>query len=220
MTNYPVSPNGNIFVRIEKQFNDEIQFSSGLKLYQDTTYRPEWHTNLVGKVVSIPSHLGSTIENRGISMEVQVGDTIYFEWAVCANPANKIDYNGETLWMVPYFQVIGVQELFWINPIGGRVLVKPLVEKKEEVTAGGIVLPVMMQSEERKDMGLLIEKGTPKEGQQACLADCGDTVIFPDWARQEHELDGTKYYVVDQELIEAYIPKLVFKKTKKKKKSL
>jgi co-chaperonin GroES (HSP10) len=226
MTRIPTAPIGKIFVTVDKRYNDEITLESGLKLYQDTTFRPEWHSNISGKVVSVPRSIGEHLENRGIVPEVLVGDRIWFLWTVCNDVANLVEIDGNEYWMINYCDVICIQRFALLDdfetaisdmiPVGGKALIRAVETKREEMTAGGIILPQMIAEEQRKDIGKLIWIGTPREGQTACTAEVGDVVIFPAAYSNAHTIDGVEYFVVDQDDIQGCIPKE--KPVKKKKK--
>jgi co-chaperonin GroES (HSP10) len=83
----------NILVELPKAFQDEISSGNGVKLYKDTTFRPEWNATISGIVASVPTQL--TIGDGGaqslyfdrpnINQIVQVGDEIIFSYLVIMN---------------------------------------------------------------------------------------------------------------------------------------
>jgi co-chaperonin GroES (HSP10) len=201
----PTAPVGKIFVQIKARHIDKIVTESGIEFFQDTTYRPEWHVNLRGTVVSVPRRVGEQLENRGIVPEVKPGDEIYFDYSVCHNEDNEFFIEGQSYWMVDYFNVIGIRNQDGtIRPVGGKTLIEPYVEHREE-KIGSIYLPDMSKKEQRKNIGHLIYIGVPRTGQQVPDFKAGDIVLFPEWAAAESEIDGKLYYIIDQDLIEATI---------------
>jgi co-chaperonin GroES (HSP10) len=88
-----ISPKDKIIVRLESKYNDKIQTESGITLYQDTSYRPEWHTTVQGTVVSVPPKVSKDDPfNSRIELEVQPGDTLFFSYMVVFDreyPAQK-----------------------------------------------------------------------------------------------------------------------------------
>jgi len=89
---YPKSPVNTILVQIEKKYEDEIITGSGIKLYKDTSYNPEWNVTATGKVVSVPARLADRVTEAGtfvagdsptlIVPDVQVGDELFFGYSV------------------------------------------------------------------------------------------------------------------------------------------
>ena len=78
-----ICPKDKIIVTIDSKFRDRIQTESGVELYQDTSYRPEWHTTVQGTVVSVPPKVSQDDPfNSRIELEVQPGDTLFFSYMV------------------------------------------------------------------------------------------------------------------------------------------
>lgn len=197
----PTAPTGKIFVQIEKTHNDTVKVG-GVEFYQDTSFRPEWHTVVCGIVASIPRRIGDQFENQGIVPDVQVGDKLYFDWSVVHEKTNRVEYEGQDYWKVDYFQAICAIRNGEICPVGGRVIVTPLVEDKGDVWKGtSILLPEYSKSQTSKEMGTLVAKGQSKLTEEPLLAEVGDTVIFPDWAINTHNIEGKDYYIIEQEHI-------------------
>lgn len=114
----PVCLQNNILVELPKAFQDEI-VSGDLKLYRDTTFRPEWNVSIQGKVVSVPLKLvigGDTIDpdRPRIRPIVKPGDTLIFNYLVVMN-RTQTDNVGEIFTREaptnPYTTV-------WSNPNG------------------------------------------------------------------------------------------------------
>ncbi|QQS59040.1 co-chaperone GroES [Candidatus Peregrinibacteria bacterium] len=78
-----------------------------------------------------------------------------------------------------------------ITPLFARVVVQP--KTKEETTASGIVLPDTVSKEK------------PMEGEIIAVGpDCkavkkGDTVLFKKYSPTEIKIDGTEYFILDEE---------------------
>lgn len=108
MNTIPVCPTNNVIVVIDKKFKDVIATQSGLELYQDTTYRPEWHVTITGKVVSVPNKVdGFGWDSRSrIDTIVEVGDEIVFSYLVVFDMAHTDDRD----------------EVFYEDPIGNPYL--------------------------------------------------------------------------------------------------
>ena len=93
-----------------------------------------------------------------------------------------------------------------INPLGGRVLVKPL--DKEETTMGGLIIPETVEKE-KSQQGEVIALGTGKVSDDGKKIDfnvkVGDRVMFKQYAPDELELDDVTYLVLDESDILAVI---------------
>ncbi|RLG12646.1 co-chaperone GroES [Candidatus Pacearchaeota archaeon] len=79
-----------------------------------------------------------------------------------------------------------------INPIGERVLIKPI--KAEEKTAGGIYIPE--EAKEEKKQAIVEEIGKTKDGKDLPLKK-GDKVLYGGYSSDEFEINGEKYLIID-----------------------
>lgn len=83
----------HILVSLDKKFQDELITTGGLKLYQDTSFRPEWNATIKGIVQSVPKQLtigdGKSqslyLERVKIREIVKPGDEIIFSYSVVMN---------------------------------------------------------------------------------------------------------------------------------------
>jgi co-chaperonin GroES (HSP10) len=89
----PQCPSNCLVVEIEQKFNEQIVTESGLQLYQDTTYRPEQHATILGKVVSLPRRIDGRdwAQRATIVPEVRVGDEVVFSYLVVFDMAHRDD---------------------------------------------------------------------------------------------------------------------------------
>ncbi|MEJ7914096.1 MAG: hypothetical protein WKF70_13130 [Chitinophagaceae bacterium] len=89
----PISPLNKILVQFDKKYQDEIITESGLILYKDTSYNPEWNVTVTGKVISVPPKLVSerNVETGQINFgeirhkifpDVRPGDELFFSYLV------------------------------------------------------------------------------------------------------------------------------------------
>ncbi len=79
-----------------------------------------------------------------------------------------------------------------IQPIGERVLIKPL--KEEERTQGGIYLPE--SAKEEKKEGEVIALGTFKDGKELPLKK-GDKVLYGGYNTDEITIKGEKFKIIE-----------------------
>lgn len=87
----------------------------------------------------------------------------------------------------------------FIIPMNDKVLIEP-AEKKEKVTASGIVLPDN-GAKEPPSMGTIVALGEDVE----CGVEIGDTALFSKYGYDEVVVENTTYYVVSASQILAVI---------------
>ena len=128
-----MQPIYKIFVKIDKRFQDEIETESGIRFYKDTTYKLEENSTVVGEVVAVPAKIDphSATPGSPFFANVEVGDKLYFHFNVTIDEENRIEVDGEELWMVDYFHAIAIVRDNKIYPVGSYVLVEPIEEKIE-----------------------------------------------------------------------------------------
>lgn len=91
------------------------------------------------------------------------------------------------------------------QPLGDRVIVKPV--EREEVSAGGIVLPDSAQ--EKPQEGEVVAVGPGRTGDDgnriAVDAQVGDIVVYPRFAGNELKDEGQDYLVLRESEILAKV---------------
>ena len=94
-----------------------------------------------------------------------------------------------------------------IQPLGDRVLVKPL-SAEEKTTKGGIIIPKTAQ-EEKPDQGEVVAVGEGKRDEKGDLTPLGvkvgDKVIFSKYTPDEIKIDDEEYYILREENILAIV---------------
>lgn len=203
----PTAPAGKVFVKIGKRFQDEIVTPSGIRLFIDPTWKPEWNVCIHGEVVSIPHKLGRQLENRGIYPDVQVGDKIYFSWMVTLKKDRLFEVEEEDgsfsqYWVVDYFHIWCAVRNEQIIMIGGKLLVEIITEVKEE-KIGSIIIPEAYRKQKLVKKGILRHIGEPLEGEPYLNVEPGDVVYFPEKCAFINEIEGTEYYLFDQLYLDA-----------------
>ena len=92
-------------------------------------------------------------------------------------------------------------EVFTYKVLGAHVMIRP--EKREEVTAGGIVLPE--QAREKAAWGTVVVVGTGRQLDDGSfvpmLVKVGDKILFDGWAVTEVQHKGEKLLVIPQDSI-------------------
>ncbi len=93
-----------------------------------------------------------------------------------------------------------------IQPLGDRVLVKPL--KEAEITASGIVLPATVDKEKKAE-GEVVAVGPGKlleSGQRADMeVKVGDKVLFEKWGGEEVKVGEEEYKIIDADKVLAVL---------------
>lgn len=191
-------------IKIDKKYQDEIKTKSGVKLYQDTTFRPEWHVTTEGEVVAIPERISDQyFETKGIVPDVQVGDKIYFNYLVIGE-ANEVRVGETIYYKVDYPAIYAYKRDGVMNMISGWSFIEPYVENKEE-KIGSIILPEYMQIETHKDMGTIFKIGKPLKHEPDLNLKDGDVVLFRKIGAAEYEVEGKKVYAMKQDCIMAKV---------------
>lgn len=82
------------------------------------------------------------------------------------------------------------------------------VDKPEQVSGGGIILPEVTVDKDAPVIGTVIAAGTgyrPNGKTIPLECNVGDQVIFPEWAGQEVKIDDDKYLFLSENFILAKI---------------
>jgi hypothetical protein len=72
------APFDKLLVEIKAKYEDEIQFASGVKLYVDPSFNPNFHATSEGIVHSVPRSLRHA--NAGIDAIIKPGDVVLFSY--------------------------------------------------------------------------------------------------------------------------------------------
>jgi len=205
----PTSPLNYVFVKMDA-FDDEVKTDSGVKLYKDTTYNPEWSTTVSAEALSIPAQVRQTAhDNEGLTAFVKKGDTLLFRYLVVMQTTqeenttryhNQHLIDGEVWWKVDYSMILGVVRKGQLIPAPGYVFAKSIEQNKGEKVSG-LYIPEMSKSETVKGKAVVEYVGVPKKGAVELKVSKGDTVIFPDKLAEKYELNGEKFLVIRQEYV-------------------
>lgn len=138
-----MQPIYKIFVTIDKRFQDEVVTESGLKLYKDSSFKPEENSTTVGVVAAIPVKHDTANFPPDFQFNVKHGDKLYFNFNITIDPTNCVEIDGEEFWMVDYFEAIALVRDGQIHPVGSYLLVEPMEEKIETT----LIVPEMVNKE-------------------------------------------------------------------------
>lgn len=194
-----------IIVTMDKAFEDEIVTESGIKFYKDTTYNAEWSTTCIGKVVSAPAIISKRPDLRGLSNEVNDGDTIFFSYMVVFDGdyrdrdtfyhENLFYHEGKMYWKVDYVHYLGKVVDGQIVPAQGFVF---LEEIEPEPPKTMLILPDMVQKSKPKGKAKVTAVGKNKNGEPELSLEAGEIVRFNDRYACRYEVLGKKFIVMPQ----------------------
>ncbi len=91
-----------------------------------------------------------------------------------------------------------------LKPLGERVVLKK-VEKEENVTKGGLVLPSSAKEESNVAEVLAVAKEIETDEKTSGQIKVGDKVVYSKYAGSEFEIDGEEVIVIKYEDILAVI---------------
>ena len=180
-----------IAVKISKKYNDEVEFSSGDKLYMDVTWNPEHHVTICGEVVALPR--GEWCKNtRGdwIKQELQVGDLAYFNYLTVQD--DNLVTDERDVYLVDLEECFCFVRSGSLTAISNHVLVEPFVIEDK---IGSIYVGVPKKSEEE---GYVRHIGTPMKNQDELGLIKGDMVRFHERNAFLNKIEDVEYYVMKQ----------------------
>lgn len=172
-----------IFVQVDKKFQDEIETDGGLKLYKDTTWKPEENSTTYGTVTAVPIHVDTVHIDSDFQHNVQVGDKLYFNFNVVLDNDNLIVHEGEEYWIVDYWNAIALVRDGDVLPVGSYILIDPI---EEELTSDLIIIPEMSQKKE-KNKGIVYSSLHPDIPN-------GSTVEYEEVGKFWNIIEGKRLY--------------------------
>jgi co-chaperonin GroES (HSP10) len=206
----PKAPVDNYIIQLDKAFQDEITTPSGIKLFIDTKFSPEWNTTVTGRIVSLPQKLSSRPELRGRVIEGAEGEEVIISYMVVFDGDHRENdtfihnnlffYNGEWYWKCDTFAVLGFIRDGKLIPAQGYVFLEALEEPKEE-KIGLIWLPESVVKEKPKGRAKVIGVGANKTCDPKLGIAEGDVVRYPDKFAQKYEVHGKNIIILDQSRI-------------------
>lgn len=167
-----------IIVSVEKKFNDQTK--SGI--YIDTTFKPEHHVVISGKVIATAKKLPRDFRSEGFYDTVEVGDTLYFHYLVVLDPDC---YLYDDMYVVDYFQALATERNGKVYPVGEHILIEPI---EEEVTHSTLIIPDMAKKFE-PNRGRVFASNDPS-------IPVGSIVQFDEHGKFENEICGKRLFVM------------------------
>lgn len=93
-----------------------------------------------------------------------------------------------------------------VQPLGTKVLVAP--EQMEEKTSGGLIVPPSASEDQKPEIGVVVKLGdglNAKGEKMHFNVKVGDKVFFKSYSPDEIEINGEKYFLVENSDILAVI---------------
>lgn len=208
----------HIYVNIDSLFEDKLNTKSGVTLYNDTSWNPEWGVTAHGIVRTAPKVIKSNrrltifkgdtkqFGNTGVSPDnyresdiypdVQVGDKIYFRytviWAVDSVKQGTL-IDGELLYYVPYKDVFCIVRDGDIIPVGSHVLMEAVEENK--IATPTLIIPEALNRAVSTDKAIIRHIGKPLKGASAPNAEVGDLVVYSKRVGEAYTIEGKEYVI-------------------------
>lgn len=139
---------------------------------------------------------------------IEVGDRIHFHYTAI-DLDSRIEYQGETLYAVPYEMVWCKVKDGELSMVGGRIFCEELpyddvqeievngVKIKARLSKSGIVLEMNVKHDLNK--ARLVHIGTPMKDQPTLDVKPGDTIYYATDSDFENIIEGKKYFCMMQE---------------------
>lgn len=176
-------------VQLDKAYMDEIQTNSGIVLYRDTTWNPEFYAQTNGLVTGLP---------RFNELDVTTGDQIYFSYQVVEDKIqrdrdtdvhkNLLFRKGKKVWLVApeliYFRVRNDQ----LQMLNGYVLLDMI----EEETKSALIVPDYLKKVKVVGQARVV---AAKNYQK------GEVIMFDKRFVETYELFGKEYYILNENRI-------------------
>lgn len=179
-------------VKIEKKYNDEVEFSNGEKLFLDVSWNPEHHVAICGEVVALPR--GEWCKNtRGekVKQELQIGDLAYFNYLTVDK--DNLVTDERNVYLVDLEECFCYVRSGEITAVANHVLIEPdMIEEK----VGSIYVGVPKKSEEE---GYVRYISAPLKDKEELGLVIGDKVRFHDRNAFLNKIEGNEYYVMRQD---------------------
>jgi hypothetical protein len=218
----PKCPVNYLVVGLKNAYQDEIEFDSGVKLFVDTSYRPEWNTTCLGKVLSIPDKISKRYpsgevrpEYKGMTIEAKENDDVIFSYMVIEDKEqrpgntdvhrNQFYHDGKYYWKVDVQLILGYIREGKLVAAQGHIFLKD-VEKKAEEKAGSLYLPEMSKTGRVGNRAEVVSVGNPYTHLNKLSAGEGQEIIYDDRYAQRYSIPQFGDIIIcDQRYIAAVV---------------
>lgn len=196
-------PYNRIIVNVGKEYSDEVISSSGIKFYQDTSYRPEWHVAISGIVFSPPKKVTTEIENySNIKNILKKGDKIYFKYHQI-DEDNVVFVDKVKHYLIDYEGVFCVIRGGNIIMISDWNLIEPCKKEFPPVVADGrtekekeIRLKILNEERIKEEIRYNKTTGILRHKEDNCIWEKGDLLRFSQNLSFLNTIEGKEYYCI------------------------
>jgi hypothetical protein len=179
----------NNLVAIRPYPSDEIRLKDGSTLYLDIRFEEYLNAKTAGEVVAVPDSLrfdpkGSVTLDWDTDMELQVGDTVVFNYLAVREAMNTGVFLEDGVVLIPYDKIYTALRAGEVVCINGFILVEP----EDEVVETFMEIPdnAILKS---KQLGKVVYAGKPNRGYRIDVllnghtapddpVNVGDRVVF------------------------------------------
>lgn len=193
----PHAPVNRIFVTADKVWDDEIVFDSGVKLYKDTTFEPEWNVHIHGYVATLPLEFRKDSMNNGMPCDVQPGDKVYFHYFTLKEDENMVEVDGVKYYAVEYNKIFAKVVNGELIPVHGYNLIDIVEDIIEH--DGSIIIPDQLKKKKVDTYGRVALPSLT-----GLFLSPGDTVYFHSAYAFKNKIEDREYYVINTDDILAY----------------
>lgn len=168
--------------------NRYLKLTDDFQIQIDTSYEPEKHSVTWGEVVCVPASIDSDLQT---TMEVKVGDKIYFHYLCIMNGIQQKKFivcKGELYFIVKYESMYCCKRGEEVVPINGWMLVEPIDDSLPEKTNWGFYIPDNTRKKENKNQGIVRYMGNPLLGEKNLVSE-GDRIFFVNAANVPMQYD-------------------------------
>ena len=157
------SAGNHVMVELDPE-NDHIKIKDG-KLYLDTSYEPDKHVTVTGRVKAVPTNLRFDPDNPSYmpwdtDMELREGDRVIIHYLAvmnCFRPEMKKYWiqDGKRIVFIQYRSIYCVIRNDEIIPINGYCLIEPMPDQyieslKERADTAGLILAGMKEKNNKR----------------------------------------------------------------------
>lgn len=190
-----------LVVQVDTQFNDELTFASGVKLYIETKFDPQEKVSLIGVIHSLPKTIKQMPGQEPMNLGgLKPGDRIMMRYDVLSTTRDQPDRDsvryrnefwveGKKYWFCDIEKVFAVErDGRWVM-MNDYIMVEPIEEDRGELFGSLIIRPEHHRIATFKGRGNVLASGLP-------WVDKGDTIYFNHAFAQEYELNNRKFYII------------------------
>lgn len=205
----------NLFLlELDKKLNNTILSKGGMEFFIYTEIKKEWNLRTWGKVAALPCKLndrptmadpfpweGETVPYSKLDLDIEVGETVHFRYR------NNIEemfllVDGVYYLAVPADEIFAVERDGELIPVGGKMLVDRIEEKKFKSDL--LIIPDKFDVERPEFKARVYREGKPLKGDNPTGTQLGDTVWLEHMPEDQDFGQGRKYSVIYQRDVLAY----------------